>query len=48
MVDPNITNILTIDIEDWYIDIDIRYWEDFEGRVIQNIDKVLDIQDEHS
>lgn len=38
-----VTNILTIDVEDWYMDIDIQYWGDYQSRVVQNTQKVLNI-----
>ena len=38
-----VTNILTIDVEDWYMDIDITHWRDYEDRVVQNTHKVLNI-----
>jgi len=36
-------NILQIDVEDWYMDIDIKYWCDYEDRVVENTHKVLNI-----
>ena len=39
-------NILQIDVEDWYSDLDIRYWESSEDRIIQNTNKVLAILEE--
>ncbi len=38
-----VTNILTIDVEDWYMDIDIKHWGDYENRVVQNTHKILNI-----
>ena len=38
-----VTNILTIDVEDWYMDIDIKHWESYEDRVVQNPHRVLNI-----
>jgi len=42
----DMANILTIDVEDWYMDIDIKYWESYEDRVVQNTHKLLHILDE--
>ncbi len=39
-------NILTIDVEDYYCDIDISAWDSYEHRVVQNTNKVLDILSE--
>ena len=39
-------NILTIDVEDWYMDTDISMWDLYEDRVVQCTQKVLDILDE--
>jgi polysaccharide deacetylase family protein (PEP-CTERM system associated) len=39
-------NVLTIDVEDWYMDIDIKYWGSYEDRVAQSTRKALDILDE--
>jgi peptidoglycan-N-acetylglucosamine deacetylase len=39
----NIKNILTVDVEDWYMDTDISYWTKFEDRIVNSTDKILDI-----
>ncbi len=39
-------NILTIDVEDWYMDTDISTWDSYEDRVVQCTQKVLEILDE--
>jgi len=36
-------NILTIDVEDWFMDTDISQWDKYEDRVIQSTHKVLDL-----
>ena len=36
-------NILQIDVEDWYSDTDIKTWNCYEDRVVQNTEKVLAI-----
>ena len=41
-----VTNILTIDVEDWYMDTDISTWDSYEGRVVQSTQKILMILDE--
>ena len=44
--DKQITNILTIDVEDWYMDTDISTWDSYEDRVIESTRKILKILDE--
>ena len=39
-------NILTIDVEDWYMDTDISTWDSYEDRVVQSTKKILEILDE--
>lgn len=41
-----IANILTIDVEDWYMDTDIATWDSYEDRIVQSTGKVLDMLDE--
>jgi polysaccharide deacetylase family protein (PEP-CTERM system associated) len=41
-----VTNILTIDVEDWYMDTDISTWNSYEDRVVQSTQKLLGILDE--
>jgi polysaccharide deacetylase family protein (PEP-CTERM system associated) len=41
-----VTNILTIDVEDWYMDTDISTWGSYEDRVVQSTQKILEILDE--
>jgi len=36
-------NILTIDVEDWYMDMDISCWQTFEDRVVASTDRILSI-----
>lgn len=36
-------NILTIDVEDWFMDTDISQWDKYEDRVVQSTQKVLDL-----
>ncbi len=38
-------NILTIDVEDWYMDTDISTWDSYEDRVAQSTQKILEILD---
>lgn len=40
------TNILTIDVEDWYMDIDISTWDSYEDRIVQSTQKILGMLDE--
>ena len=44
-LDKKITNILTIDVEDWYMEIDISMWDSYEDRVVHNTQKILEILD---
>ena len=39
----NITNILTVDVEDWYMNTDILRWEKFEDRVVDSTERILSI-----
>ena len=39
-------NILTIDLEDWYMDTNISTWDSYEDRVVQSTQKILKILDE--
>jgi polysaccharide deacetylase family protein (PEP-CTERM system associated) len=41
-----LTNILTIDVEDWYMDTDISMWDSYEDRIIQSMQKILEILNE--
>ena len=43
--DKKITNILTIDAEDWYMEIDISMWDSYEDRVVHSTQKILEILD---
>lgn len=36
-------NVLTIDVEDWYMDIDVKHWGDYEDRVVGNTERVLNL-----
>ena len=36
-------NILTIDVEDWYMDTDISTWDYYEDRIVQSTNKILKI-----
>jgi polysaccharide deacetylase family protein (PEP-CTERM system associated) len=39
------TNILTIDVEDWYMDTDISMWSSYEDRIVKSTQKILRILD---
>jgi polysaccharide deacetylase family protein (PEP-CTERM system associated) len=39
-------NILTIDVEDWYMDTDISTWQSYEERILQNTQRILSLLDE--
>jgi polysaccharide deacetylase family protein (PEP-CTERM system associated) len=43
-----VINILTIDVEDWYMDTDISTWSSYEDRIVQSTQKILDILDERN
>jgi polysaccharide deacetylase family protein (PEP-CTERM system associated) len=43
-----VTNILTIDVEDWYMDTDISTWDSYEDRVVQSTQKILERLDERN
>ena len=45
MQGKNKVNILTIDVEDWYMDIDISTWDLYEDRVLNNTNIILKILD---
>jgi polysaccharide deacetylase family protein (PEP-CTERM system associated) len=36
-----ITNILTIDVEDWYMNTDISMWDSYEDRIVESTNKIL-------
>lgn len=36
-------NILQIDVEDWYCDLDVNEWKYYEPRVVQSTNKILSI-----
>jgi peptidoglycan/xylan/chitin deacetylase (PgdA/CDA1 family) len=36
-----ITNILTIDVEDWYMNTDISMWDLYEDRIVESTNKML-------
>ena len=42
------SNILTIDIEDWYSDLNINKWESFQDKIIQNTNYLLEILKERN
>jgi len=48
IIKSEVTNILTIDLEDWYMDTDISTWDSYENRVVQSTEKILEILDERN
>jgi len=36
-----VTNILTVDVEDWYMDTDISAWDLYEDRVVESTNKII-------
>ena len=47
-IKKEVTNILTIDVEDWYMDMDISTWSSYEDRIVQSTQKILEILDERN
>ena len=45
-IKSEVINILTIDVEDWYMDTDISTWDSYENRVVESTNKILKILDE--
>ena len=39
-------NIMTIDLEDWYQDVEFKNWDHYEDRIVQNTNKLLSLLDE--
>ena len=39
-------NIMTIDLEDWYQDVELKNWDHYEDRIVQNTNKLLSLLDE--
>lgn len=39
-------NILTIDFEDWYQDLPLKQWDNYQARIVKNSEKLLSIFDE--
>lgn len=37
---------MTIDLEDWYQDVDFKNWKNYEDRILQNTNKLLSLLDE--
>ncbi|MEA1999020.1 MAG: polysaccharide deacetylase family protein [Euryarchaeota archaeon] len=40
------TNILTVDVEDWYMDTDISTWGLYEDRVVESTNKIIKLLNE--
>ena len=38
-----INNIMSVDLEDYYCDLDFKKWDVFENRVIENTNTILDL-----
>ena len=45
-IKKRVLNILTIDVEDWYMDTDISTWSLYEDRIFKSTQKILEILDE--
>ena len=46
IIKNEVTNILTIDVEDWYMDTEISMWDSYEDRIVKSTQKILEILDE--
>jgi polysaccharide deacetylase family protein (PEP-CTERM system associated) len=46
IIKSEVTNFLTIDVEDWYMDTDISMWDSYEDRIVKSTQKILAILDE--
>lgn len=44
--ETQITNILTIDVEDWYMNIDISMWDLYENRIVESTNKLIELLNE--
>ncbi len=42
-----VTNILTVDVEDWYMDTDISTWDLYEDRIVESTNRIIDILKEY-
>jgi len=42
-MDNLLTNILTIDVEEWFVDTDPAYWDSQESRIVSSTHKVLEM-----
>ena len=40
------TNVLTVDVEDWYMDTDISTWELYEDRIVESTNKIIKLLNE--
>lgn len=38
-----VNNIMTIDIEDWFMDLDISTWDSYESKIVESTNKILKI-----
>ena len=41
-----VTNILTVDVEDWYMDTDISTWGLYEDRIVESTNKIIKLLNE--
>ncbi len=41
-------NIMTIDLEDWYQDVEFKYWNYYEDRIVQKTNELLTLLDENN
>ena len=40
------TNVLTVDVEDWHMDTDISTWGLYEDRVVESTNKIIKLLNE--
>lgn len=43
-----VKNIMTVDLEDYFCDLPFERWEEFEGRVIENTEIILELFEKHN
>ena len=38
-----VTNIMSVDLEDYYCDLPFSEWSKYDSRVVENTNKILDL-----
>lgn len=44
--ETKVKNILTVDVEDWYMDTDISTWDSYEDRIVESTNKTIKLLNE--